>query len=126
MRILADENIAPLIVDRLRQEGYQIEHIAEIAKGSADVDVLGIANEQGAILLTDDKDFGDLVIYQQRPSLGVILLRLKGVPIVQRAEVVVSFIQENEEKLVGAFTVITFNKNRIIRLLLKRSHPEIE
>src|SRR5438105_13184473 len=126
MRILADENIAPLIVDRLRQEGYQIEHIAEIAKGSADVDVLGSANEQGAILLTDDKDFGDLVIYQQRPSLGVILLRLKGVPIVQRAEVVVSFIQENEEKLVGAFTVITFNKNRIIRLLLKRSHPEIE
>ena len=126
MRILADENIAPLIVDRLRQEGYQIEHIAEIAKGSADVDVLGIANEQGAILLTDDKDFGDLVIYQQRPSLGVILLRLKGVPIVQRAEVVVSFIQENEEKLVGAFTVITFNKNRIIRLLPKRSHPEIE
>ena len=65
MKILADENIAPLIVDRLRQEGYQVEHVAEFAKGIADIDVLGIANEQGAILLTDDKDFGDLVIYQQ-------------------------------------------------------------
>jgi predicted nuclease of predicted toxin-antitoxin system len=59
MKLLADENIARAIVERLRQDGHDIQHVAEIASGSNDGDVLSLANREGAILLTDDKDFGD-------------------------------------------------------------------
>ena len=84
-----------------------------------------MANEGSELLLTDDKDFGDLVIYQQYQSVGVLLLRLQGVPLIQRAEIVLQIIQENGEKLLNAFTVVKGNKSRTIWLVPK-SRPETE
>lgn len=117
MNILADENIAPIIVERLRQAGYAVRFIAEIAKSIDDIEVLDIANKQGEIVLTEDKDFGDLVFFQRRPSPGVILVRLEGVPYAERAEIIVQYIRANQDSLLGTFTVIKLNKQRNIRLL---------
>jgi predicted nuclease of predicted toxin-antitoxin system len=66
MKILAAENISKLLVERLRQEGHQVQYIAEIARGCNDPTVLELANRQGALLLTDDKDFGELVFHQHQ------------------------------------------------------------
>lgn len=117
MNILADENISPIIVECLRQAGHSVRFVAEIAKGIDDIDVLAFAYEQEEIVLTDDKDFGDLVIFQGRPSRGVILVRLEGVPYIERAEIIVNYISENQDILPGGFSVIKLNKKRNIRLL---------
>jgi predicted nuclease of predicted toxin-antitoxin system len=61
-------------VDALRQAGYEVDYIAEIAPGADDSDVLARANRQESVLITGDKDFGELVYRggQQKSEKDVI------------------------------------------------------
>ncbi|MGK3997701.1 DUF5615 family PIN-like protein [Sorangium sp. So ce1024] len=54
--ILADENIAAPIVERLRADGVTVLQVSEIAPTIADSEVLRLAAEHNAIVPTDDKD----------------------------------------------------------------------
>lgn len=106
MNILADENISRLLVEQLRQEGHQVRYIVETARGSDDPTVLEIANQQGSLLVTDDKDFGELVFHRHLQTSGVLLVRLATLSPIQETEVVVEVIRTYDEKLLHAFTVI--------------------
>lgn len=61
MNIVVDENIATQIVKRLREDGHNVRYTLQ-GQGIADNVVLDTANKEQALLLTDDKDFGELVI----------------------------------------------------------------
>jgi hypothetical protein len=74
--VVADESVLGFIVRALRSDGHVVEYIAETAPGIADPDVLDAANATEAVLLTADKDFGELVIRLRRLSHGVVLYRL--------------------------------------------------
>lgn len=127
MKIVADEGIERPVVLRLRAEEYQVIHIAEIAPGSTDPEVLEVANQEEALLLTYDKDFGDLVFYRHYHSHGVILLRLPdSLSSLEKADVIVDVIRERREELFQSFTVVTLNKRRTIRLLSKLGSPELD
>jgi predicted nuclease of predicted toxin-antitoxin system len=65
VRLVADEKIEPSLVLRLRAEGHTVSAIAEFASGVVDLEVLQIARESEALILTKDKDFGELV-YRHR------------------------------------------------------------
>ena len=99
MDCLVDEGVDRQIVDQLRQDGHSVLYIAEMAPGIADDEVLEIANERGALLLTSDKDFGELVYRQERLTSGVILLRLAGLSPTRKAEIVASAIGQHSEEL---------------------------
>lgn len=75
MRFVADENIEREVVERLRQAGHSVWFIIEMTRGIKNGAVLAFANQQQALLLTADKDFGELIFRQQLGSLGVVLLR---------------------------------------------------
>ncbi len=62
MNFVADESVDQQIVERLRQEGHAIRYIVETGSGASDEDVLELAKQEGAILLSADKDFGESVI----------------------------------------------------------------
>ena len=76
MRLLADENLPRPVIARLRQEGLDVLWIQEALPGASDVDVLGLAAEEGRILLTFDKDFGELARSSAMAAFGVILFRV--------------------------------------------------
>src|SRR4051812_31752904 len=78
MILLADESVDPPIVERLRQDGHDIVYIAELSPSIADDQVLQEANSRNALLLTEDKDFGELVYRLGRVHAGVVLVRLAG------------------------------------------------
>ena len=80
MRILADENIARSIVAWLRAQGHDVLSASESRTQAADADLLAEAEAQGYVILTEDKDFGDLVFRDRRNSHGVVLLRMEGLP----------------------------------------------
>jgi predicted nuclease of predicted toxin-antitoxin system len=113
MKFVADEGIDALVVAHLRETGYIVWYIAEMAAGISDSEVLELANQESAILLTADKDFGDLVYRQKRVSSGVILVRLHGLASEQKAELAVTTIQKYVEQLPHSFTVMTPQKVRI-------------
>lgn len=113
MNLLADEGVDRPIVERLRQTGHTVLYIAEMSPGIDDGTILLQANNLGALLLTLDKDFGELVFRQELIHAGVILIRLAGLQATTKAEVVNAVLQEHHTKLLDAFTVVSPGSVRI-------------
>ncbi len=81
MKFLADENFPFPALSELRKRGYDLSSIAEDHAGSSDEEVAGICDREGRILLTFDKDFGELV-FRRGLSAGssVVLFRINPEP----------------------------------------------
>ena len=106
MNFLADEGVDRQIVDRLRAAGHEVYYTAESAPSSSDDDLLRRANERGALLLTADKDFGELVFRMRRIHAGVILLRLAGLSAETKCGHLMAVLEARAAEVLGAFTVI--------------------
>jgi predicted nuclease of predicted toxin-antitoxin system len=115
MKFLADENIDKIIVDRLRRDEQVIFYVPEMQPGLSDDDIITWANQEAAVIITADKDFGELIFRQKRISNGVVLLRLAGVDSERKTELVSEAIQCHQAELTGNFTVITPRSVRIRR-----------
>ncbi len=113
MRFIADEGVDKAVVSKLRSEGYWVGYVAELAPGITDEEVLQQANTLNALLITSDKDFGELVFRLGWIHTGVILLRLAGLDTDEKASVVVQTVQTHGAEMVGAFTVISPSTVRI-------------
>jgi predicted nuclease of predicted toxin-antitoxin system len=90
-------------------------YVAEMEPGVSDNVVLDLANREESILLTADKDFGELVFRQHRLTPGVVLIRLAGFTPRDKAEIVASVINAHAKELLRAFTVVTPRAVRIRR-----------
>ncbi len=75
MKLHANENIEAEAVAFLRSSGHDVTYAAEIQPRASDEEVLERATVQGRILITSDKDFGELCFRRALPSCGVILIR---------------------------------------------------
>lgn len=117
MKFLADENVDKHIVERLRNDGHTILYVLEMESSISDEEVIQRANQELALLLTADKDFGELVFRRGRITYGVVLVRLTGLSPPRKAETVAIAIQEHADKLAQNFTVITSGAVRIRRRL---------
>ena len=81
-------------------------YVAEEAPGLTDDAVLEAARSRQALLLTADKDFGELVFRQRRLTAGVVLVRLPGLGAARKAMVVAQAVEDHGQELPGSFTVI--------------------
>ncbi len=115
MNFVADESVDRQVVDRLRREGYRVWYVAEMEPGVSDDAVLEVANREEALLLTADKDFGELVFRQRRITPGVVLIRLAGLPPIRKAGVVATAIHQHAAELQHAFAVVMRGSVRIRR-----------
>src|SRR5438105_2813097 len=88
MNLLADEGVDQQIVLQLRADGHTVLYVAEMSPGISDDAVLLEANTTLAVLITEDKDFGELVYRQGLIHLGVVLVRLHGLPSITKARIV--------------------------------------
>ena len=115
MNLLADESVDKQIVERLRQEGHNVLYIAEMEPSITDDVVLRRANEGDALLVTADKDFGELIFRQGLANSGVVLLRLAGLSSETKARIVADVLLNRGAELVQAFSVISPAAVRIRR-----------
>ncbi|WP_022947230.1 DUF5615 family PIN-like protein [Methylohalobius crimeensis] len=106
LRLLADENIAAPLVHVLRRANIDVIYVAEIASGITDDEVLEKARREGRLLLTEDKDFGELVFRMKRDLPGVIMLRLPIAPVEIYRSYVLSVLERYADKFSGCYTVI--------------------
>jgi predicted nuclease of predicted toxin-antitoxin system len=113
MRLMADEGVDRQIVARLRQEGHEVLYVAELDPGIDDSFVLERASQSGALLLTADKDFGELVFRQKKAPGGVVLLRLAGLVPDKKAQIVEAFLKDHGDEMVQGFSVISPGHLRI-------------
>lgn len=113
MNLFADESVDRQIIDRLRQDGHYVPSVAEMEPGIPDDLVLERANQEQAVLLTADKDFGELVYRQKRIMFGVVLIRLAGLATERKAEITAGAVSQHGDELIHGFTVITPGAVRI-------------
>lgn len=92
---VADESVDRPIVERLRHDGHNVTYVAELSPSISDEPVLQEASIRNALLLTEDKDFGELVYRLGRVHAGVVLIRLAGLPPAVKAETVANVLQDH-------------------------------
>jgi predicted nuclease of predicted toxin-antitoxin system len=79
VRILANENLARTVIVGLRAKGHDVLSVKESLRGEKDDAILALAQSEKRIVLTQDKDFGELAFHLGLSAdCGVILLRLSG------------------------------------------------
>ena len=117
MNLVADEGIERLIVSRLLEDGHTVFCVAELDPGLDDVTILSQANDKRALLVTSDKDFGELVYRRKLIHYGVLLLRLPGLLDEEKARIVASVLRTHDKELLGSFCVVTAKTIRIRKTL---------
>jgi predicted nuclease of predicted toxin-antitoxin system len=113
VNLVANEGVDRPVVERLRQDGHDVVYVAELSPSVADDEVLRLANVRNALLLTADKDFGELVFRQGLVHSGVVLLRLAGLANVTKAEIVAEVCRDRSADLIRAFSVVSPGQVRI-------------
>jgi predicted nuclease of predicted toxin-antitoxin system len=116
IKFIADANIEKSIVDCLRANGCDVKWVAECAPAMIDSEILKIARREKRILITNDKDFGELVFLQKQLAAGVILFRIKGQQVSEKVRFAQILLENYGEKLAGHFVVIADKKIRFIEL----------
>ncbi|MBU1000138.1 DUF5615 family PIN-like protein [Patescibacteria group bacterium] len=105
MKFITDENLGIQIPRFLKSLGYDVVSVIEIALSYPDIAILAIANRENRILLTTDKDFGELVFKERLAHSGIILLRLRDEYVENKKRVLLRELQTGKN-FEGKFTKI--------------------
>ena len=116
IKFLADVNMEKPLVDYLSGQGYDIKWVPDYSCEMADEDLLRLANEEKRILITNDKDFGELIFLQKRLSYGTILFRVKGQKSQEKVKLMKKVLMGHRDAILNHYIVITKAKIRIIPL----------
>ena len=111
--IVADESVDGRIIEALQKEGFNIEAISSVNPGISDTEVIAFAVKKKAFILTEDKDFGDEIVYRKAFHEGALLLRLAGMPVDQKIVLVLNTLRHYENELRNAFSVLNNKKLRV-------------
>lgn len=104
---LANENFPLPSVGVLRSIGLDVVAVTEDSPGVADTVVLARAAQEGRIILTFDRDYGELIFYRRLPTpAGVIYLRFVPMTPTGAAESVLALLDADQITLEGMFTTV--------------------
>jgi predicted nuclease of predicted toxin-antitoxin system len=84
----------------------------ESARGADDTAILDHAAAEERILLTEDKDFGELVVRLGLPAHGVILIRMDVADSMAKLRRLSTVLEEHANRLPGSFVVVDASKTR--------------
>ncbi len=113
MKFVADENFPRPALEALRKAGWEVFSVAEENPGIPDEDVAALCADQQGILLTFDKDFGELIFRHGLPvGKGVVLFRMTPQTPEEAADVALMLV-ESVPDLDGTFCVVTRDRIRV-------------
>lgn len=106
MDFIADENVPSAVIERLRSEGHSVIAVSETAKGIPDVAVMAAANSKATLLITHDRDFGELAVAQGLAIVGVLLLETERLSVPAQADRLSACLADGNRSWAGFFSVI--------------------
>ncbi len=114
MRFLVDECTGPAVAKWLQRLHHDVFSVYDVARGLDDESIIEKANLGNYILITNDKDFGELVFRMRKPHKGVILLRLEDERSENKIAVLQQVLESYSDKLVNNFIIVTEKTVRIV------------
>ncbi len=113
MRIIIDENIPRVMVENLSNSGFKIVSIFDEFRGIDDFGIIQFAQkEDRAIILTEDKDFGEWVFAHHINNISIVFLRYHFSELNVITTIVIKLFGDNPEALLNKFTTVTSKKIR--------------
>lgn len=113
MRFFVDENLGFEVVNFLRQDGHDVKSAIEDYVGVDDKKILSLSYKQNRILITADRDFGELIFNQKIRHAGIIFLRLIDQTNENKIKILKEVIKNFALKIKNKFVVATETKIRI-------------
>jgi len=114
MRLLADESCDFAAVRALRIAGHDVLTVSEVSPRADDARVMELAVRGRRVLLTEDKDFGQLVYADRRATAGVILIRFPATARASLGNAVVQLVAARGNQLSRRFVVLQPGRVRIV------------
>jgi len=112
MKFLANENIPLASNQYLEKKGYDIIHVGVVNSSITDEEVMKLAIMENRVIITFDRDYGNLVFRDGYQPPGVIYLRLQDYPPIYPGEFVHALIESDTYMFEGQFTVASENHIR--------------
>ena len=113
LKFLIDVGVGKKVEDFLSAENYDIKCIRDIDPSMSDVEILNIAVFEHRMVITMDKDFGELIYNSKLCHNGVLLLRLDEAVSARKVEVVKNILKDFSENILNKFCVYKDDKLRI-------------
>lgn len=107
MDFLANENFPLSSVRFLREAGHRVVSIIQEAPGSKDRDILKRAHNERLIILTFDRDYGELIYrFQALLPAGVVYFRFAPATPFEPAEILINAMERTGLSIMGKFTIV--------------------
>ncbi len=116
LKFLVDESAGRKVASMLKERGYDATYVGDINLGAEDEEVLDISQKEKRIIVSMDKDFGELVFRFKKSVYGIILLRLKDESSKNKIRSVLNVLKGFKGQLGGNFVVLSEGRIRIRRL----------
>lgn len=113
MRFLFDVGVSVAAERWLAGQGYDVKAVRDLDPSMPDSDILELAATEARLVVTMDKDFGELVYRSGRAHAGVLLLRLEAATGAEKVAVLETIIGRHAADIVGKFAVYQNGKLRI-------------
>lgn len=113
MRFLVDVGVGKKVENWLKENDYDVKSVRDLDVRTKDVDILKLAAAEGRMVITMDKDFGELVYNSGMLHSGVLILRLEDAKGADKVDVVKKILADFPEKIANNFCVFQAGRLRI-------------
>lgn len=113
LRFLVDVGVGKGIERYLREEGYDTKAVRDTDPRMEDEEIIRTAVTENRMVITMDKDFGELVYHSSMEHSGVLLLRLEDATGTEKSQVVKYIMKNYSDRIKNCFCVFQNDKFRI-------------
>jgi predicted nuclease of predicted toxin-antitoxin system len=113
LKLLVDVGVGKAVENWLKTQGHDVLAVRDLDPRMPDLNILALAVREQRLVVTMDKDFGELVYRSRQPHAGVLLLRLEEARSDEKVAVVNEILRKYEKQVSGNFSVYQGGRLRI-------------
>jgi len=113
LKFLVDVGVGKQVEQYLQAQDYDVKTVRAIDNKMSDTDIVYLAVQENRMVITMDKDFGELVYHCGMEHCGVLLLRLEEATGVEKARVIADILANYSTQIYHCFCVFQNDKLRI-------------
>lgn len=116
LKFLIEVGVSIKVEKYLYEQGYDTKAVRDIDPRMPDTDIIRLAASESRMIITMDKDFGELVYHSEMKHCGVLLLRLENATGMEKLQIVAEILTNYSDKIKDCFCVFQNNKFRIKKI----------
>ncbi len=121
IKFLVDVGVGKSIENYLCEKGYDTKSVRKIDPAMSDDNIIRLAAAEKRMVITMDKDFGELIYHSRMNHCGVLLLRLEDAAVPEKLQIVKSILDTYSSKIANCFCVFQKNKFRVKQIRKNRA-----